>query len=146
MFGFFDVIQDILSNLRTFGLRDVIDIAVVSLAMYQIFLFARKSRAGQLVRGLLLLLVFYALADVMQLRTVRWVLTNVMQIGFIAAIVLFQPELRRTLEHMGQSTNWTKLLFTPPTGRTPPYAAHGRAPWWPSAMQPSSFPIRAPAH
>lgn len=49
MFGFFDVIQDILSNLRTFGLRDVIDIAVVSLAMYQIFLFARKSRAGQLV-------------------------------------------------------------------------------------------------
>ena len=86
MFGFFDVIQDILSNLRTFGLRDVIDIAVVSLAMYQIFLFARKSRAGQLVRGLLLLLVFYALADVMQLRTVRWVLTNVMQIGFIAAI------------------------------------------------------------
>ena len=92
MFGFFDVIQDILSNLRTFGLRDVIDIAVVSLAMYQIFLFARKSRAGQLVRGLLLLLVFYALADVMQLRTVRWVLTNVMQIGFIAAIVLFQPE------------------------------------------------------
>ena len=72
MFGFFDVIQDILSNLRTFGLRDVIDIAVVSLAMYQIFLFARKSRAGQLVRGLLLLLVFYALADVMQLRTVRW--------------------------------------------------------------------------
>ena len=112
MFGFFDVIQDILSNLRTFGLRDVIDIAVVSLAMYQIFLFARKSRAGQLVRGLLLLLVFYALADVMQLRTVRWVLTNVMQIGFIAAIVLFQPELRRTLERMGQSTNWTKLLFT----------------------------------
>ena len=112
MFGFFDVIQDILSNLRTFGLRDVIDIAVVSLAMYQILLFARKSRAGQLVRGLLLLLVFYALADVMQLRTVRWVLTNVMQIGFIAAIVLFQPELRRTLEHMGQSTNWTKLLFT----------------------------------
>ena len=78
MFGFFDVIQDILSNLRTFGLRDVIDIAVVSLAMYQILLFARKSRAGQLVRGLLLLLVFYALADVMQLRTVRWVLTSVM--------------------------------------------------------------------
>ena len=45
-------------------------------------------------------------------RQVRWVLTNVMQIGFIAAIVLFQPALRRTLEHMGQSTNWTKRLFT----------------------------------
>ena len=135
-----------MSNLRTFGLRDVIDIAVVSLAMYQILLFARKSRAGQLVRGLLLLLVFYALADVMQLRTVRWVLTNVMQIGFIAAIVLFQTG---TAPHAGTHGPKHQLdqtaVYHPPAG-APPCAAHGRAPWWPSAMQPSSFPIRAPAH
>ena len=114
MFGFFDVIQDILSNLRTFGLRDVIDIAVVSLAMYQIFLFARKSRAGQLVRGLLLLLVFYALADVMQLRTVRWVLTNVMHIGCSAAIVLFQPELHpawRMAERRGGHLRCSRAAF-----------------------------------
>lgn len=112
MISFMDIIEDIISSLRTFGLRDVIDIAVVSVAMYQILLFTRKSRAGQLVKGLFLLFVFYAVADVMQLRTVRWALTNIMQIGFVAAIVLFQPELRRTLERMGQGTNWTKRLFT----------------------------------
>ena len=48
-----------------------------------------------------------------RLRTVKWVLSNVMQIAFVAAVVLFQPELRRTLERLGQSTNWAnKLLFT----------------------------------
>ena len=109
-----------MSNLRTFGLRDVIDIAVVSLAMYQILFVCAQIRAGQLVRGLLLLLVFYALADVMQLRTVRWVLTNVMQIGFIAAIVLFQPELRRTLERMGQKHQLDQTaVYHPPAGPHP---------------------------
>ena len=111
MLRFGDLMEQVISNFRVFGLRDVIDIAVVALAMYQIFVFARKSRAGQLVRGLLLLFIFYALANLMELRTVRWVLTSVMQIGFIAAIVLFQPELRRTLERIGQSTNLAKMMF-----------------------------------
>ncbi len=112
MLRFGDLMEQVISNFRVFGLRDVIDIAVVTLAMYQIFVFARKSRAGQLVRGLLLLFIFYALANLMELRTVRWVLTSVMQIGFIAAIVLFQPELRRTLERIGQSTNLAKMMFS----------------------------------
>ena len=112
MLRFGDLMEQVISNFRVFGLRDVIDIAVVALAMYQIFVFARKSRAGQLVRGLLLLFIFYALANQMELRTVRWVLTSVMQIGFIAAIVLFQPELRRTLERIGQSTNLAKMMFS----------------------------------
>ncbi|MEE0801449.1 MAG: diadenylate cyclase CdaA [Gemmiger sp.] len=112
MLVFSTFLDQIISNLRAFGLRDLIDIAVVAVAMYQLFLFARQSRAGQLVRGLLLLFVFYALANLLELRTVRWVLTNVLQIGFIAAIVIFQPELRRTLERIGQSTNLTKRLFS----------------------------------
>ena len=123
MFGFFDVIQDILSNLRTFGLRDVIDIAVVSLAMYQIFLFARKSRAGQLVRGLLLLLVFYALADVMQLRTVRWGADQCDANRLYAAIVLFQ----RNCAHAG--THGPKHQLDQTAVYHPPAGPHLRGAW-----------------
>lgn len=111
MLRFGELMEAVISNFRVFGLRDIIDIAVVALALYQIFIFARKSRAGQLVRGLMLLLAVYALANLLELRTVRWVLTSVMQIGFIAAIVLFQPELRRTLERIGQSTNLSKIML-----------------------------------
>ena len=111
MLRFGELMEAVISNFRVFGLRDIIDIAVVALALYQIFIFARKSRAGQLVRGLMLLLAVYALANLLELRTVRWALTSVMQIGFIAAIVLFQPELRRTLERIGQSTNLSKIML-----------------------------------
>ena len=105
---------NIISNFRSFDwTRDLIDVVIIAIGFYVLIVFARKSRAGQLVKGLLLLLAFYAVAYYFRLRTVRWVLSNVMQIGFIAVVVLFQPEIRRTLERLGQSTSWAgKIFFT----------------------------------
>ena len=91
----------VLSSLRTFDpLSDTLDILIISFVFYQLLQFARKSRAGQLVKGIILILVFYGLAVMLNLKT----------IGFMAAVVIFQPELRRTLERMGQSTMWANLL------------------------------------
>ena len=102
----------ILSSLRTFDpLSDTLDILIISFVFYQLLQFARKSRAGQLVKGILLILVFYGLAVMLDLKTVTWVLNNVITIGFMAAVVIFQPELRRALERMGQSTMWANLMM-----------------------------------
>ena len=107
-----DMISAILSSLRAFNLfSDTIDILIISFVFYQLVLFARRSRAGQLVKGIFLLVVFYGLAVMLQLRTVTWLLNNVITIGFMAAVVIFQPELRRTLERMGQSASWSSKLF-----------------------------------
>ena len=101
----------VLSSLRTFDpLSDTLDILIISFVFYQLLQFARKSRAGQLVKGIILILVFYGLAVMLNLKTVTWVLNNVITIGFMAAVVIFQPELRRTLERMGQSTMWARPL------------------------------------
>ena len=128
----------VLSSLRTFDpLSDTLDILIISFVFYQLLQFARKSRAGQLVKGIILILVFYGLAVMLNLKTVTWVLNNVITIGFMAAVVIFQPELRRTLERMGQSTMWAAV--------TRRCAARGRAPLWPSATRRSSCPTRAPA-
>ena len=110
MFAANEFFNNVLSNLRTFQLRDLVDILVISFVFYEIFQFARRSRAGQLVRGVVLLIVSFMLAYLFELRTVRWVLNNFLQIGFIAAVVLFQPELRRALERLGQNTNWAGLF------------------------------------
>ena len=94
----------VLSSLRTFDpLSDTLDILIISFVFYQLLQFARKSRAGQLVKGIILILVFYGLAVMLNLKTVTWVLNNVIPIGFMAAV-------RRTLERMGQSTMWANLL------------------------------------
>ena len=110
MYALQEFFNNVVSNLRTFQVRDLIDILVISFVFYELFVFARKSRAGQLVRGLVLLLVCFALAYLLELRTVRWLLNNFLQVGFIAAVVLFQPELRRALERLGQNTNWAGMF------------------------------------
>ena len=102
----------VLSSLRTFDpLSDTLDILIISFVFYQLLQFARKSRAGQLVKGIILILVFYGLAVMLNLKTVTWVLNNVITIGFMAAVVIFQPELRKALEQLG-SRNYMSYLFS----------------------------------
>ena len=108
-------ISAILSSLRTFEpLSDTLDIIIISFVFYQLLQFARKSRAGQLVKGILLIIVSYGLAVMLNLKTVTWLLNNVLTIGFMAAVVIFPPELRRTRARMGQSTLWAYRLFGTP--------------------------------
>ncbi len=112
MLGINELFRNILSNLQTFNpIRDTLDILIIALAFYELFMFAHKSRAGQLAKGLVTILAFAVLAYLLDLRTVKWLLNNLLTVGLTAAIIIFQPELRRTLERMGQTTAWAGKLF-----------------------------------
>ena len=112
MYAFSELWSRILSNLQVFDpWRDTLDILIIAVAFYELIAFARRSRAGQLVRGLVMLLGFIALAYLLDLRTVKWLLNNLLTVGFTAAIIIFQPELRRALERVGRGTGWAGKLF-----------------------------------
>ena len=87
-------------QISLFGITDLIDICVVAYVMFQLIKLLRETRAIQLVKGLLALVAVY-LADILQLRSISFLMQNVFQIGAIALIVLFQPELRKVLEQIG---------------------------------------------
>ena len=89
-----------LSNIRVF---DVIDILVMAFIIYKAIDFLRQSRAGQLVKGIIILLVVYAAAKFMKLAVLDWTLSNIVNSLIIAVAVIFQPELRRILEHVGRT-------------------------------------------
>lgn len=93
---FFSVIGDI-----TFF--DVADILIVAYLIYKLIQLVRETRAGQLVKGLIIILVAYAVANIFVLKTLRYVISNIISFGVLALVVVFQPELRRILEHMGRS-------------------------------------------
>ena len=82
---------------------DTIDIAVIAYIIYKVIQIARETRAGQLVKGLLLLAALYAGAYIMQLNTTRWLLSRVIEIGIIVVFIIFQPEVRSILERVGRS-------------------------------------------
>lgn len=97
---FFSVVLDVI---RDFEIQDLIDILLVSYLIYKAFKLVRETRAEQLIKGILLLAVSYFLAKTLLLKTMSYILEQIFQIGIIALIVLFQPELRRALEKFGRS-------------------------------------------
>ncbi len=93
-------IQDILLNIR---IRDIVDILIVAIAFYKLFMLIRETRAEQLTKGIFALFVFTKLSEWMELYTINWLLKQLMTVGTLAILIVFQPELRRALEYIGRS-------------------------------------------
>ena len=87
--------------LSTIRFTDILDILIVAYLIYKIVGYFRETRAFQLLKGIVILLVFMQLSEFMQLNTISFILRNTMQVGVIALIVIFQPELRRALTQIG---------------------------------------------
>jgi diadenylate cyclase len=83
--------------------KDLVEILVVGAVIYRILLVLAGTRAIQMLLGLVLLVGVYFLSRVLQLGLIRYVLENLFQFGAIAALVVFQPELRAALAHLGQN-------------------------------------------
>ncbi len=81
----------------------ILDIIIVSYLLYKFIVYSKTTRAWQLLKGILLILIAIALSNILQLKILNFVLTFFMPYGVIALIVIFQPELRRMLEQLGTS-------------------------------------------
>lgn len=95
--------NQVLPFLATVRISDIVDILIVAVVIYAIIKGFRKTRAAQLIKGIGIFLVVTYLAEWLQLNMISFFLGNLIQIGFIAIIIIFQPELRRALEHVGRS-------------------------------------------
>ena len=93
-------INNIISSI---GVTDVLDIAIVAFLVYKVLGFIKETRAEQLAKGLLVLVIFTILSDFIHLYTLHWILSGLLSVGLIAIVVIFQPELRRALEHLGRN-------------------------------------------
>ena len=100
----------------SFGLADVVDILVVAFLVYEAIILVRKTRTAQLAKGIIALLLVWAVASFAHLRTLQFILDNLMSWGLIALVIVFQPELRRALEQVG-NTNILSAGFLRPRAR-----------------------------
>jgi len=94
-----DFFNLIVSN---FGVKDIVDVAIIYYVIYKVLGFIRETRAEQLIKGLLFLLIAAFVSGFLNLYALNWILIGAMQFGVIALVVVFQPELRRGLEFMGR--------------------------------------------
>ena len=84
------------------GITDILDILIVAYIIYKIIFWIKETRAWALFKGILVIMALAAVATLLKLNTIIWILSNTLSVGIIAAIVVFQPELRKALEQLGK--------------------------------------------
>ncbi len=108
------IADSIISSLRSFFLlfkvSDLIDIIIIAFVFYKLSIIVKETRANPIIKGILLIVAATWVSGWLNLNTVNYILRNVMQFGMIFVIVVFQPELRRTLERVGR-TRFSNLFF-----------------------------------
>ncbi|HZK83787.1 MAG TPA: diadenylate cyclase CdaA [Desulfosporosinus sp.] len=104
---------EFLSQFSNFELRSAIDIVVVAVVFYQFYMLIKRTRAVQLVKGVMFLLILSLLAQYFKLITISWLLNKMWQMFVIAIPVVFQPELRKALEQLGRGSFFTRHPLLP---------------------------------
>ncbi len=89
--------------------KPILEIGVVWAVVYFLLLFIKGTRAIQVLKGLVILFITFFAAQIFQLNIINWLLTKIFAISIIALLIIFQPELRRGLAHLGRN-RWLRFL------------------------------------
>jgi len=100
---------DVLKLLRSMTFGDILDVAIIAVVIYVAIRFIRRTNSQKVANGILLLMVALWLANMMHLMVTTFLLQKVFEIGILAVIILFQPEIRRALEKVGSSQLFSLL-------------------------------------
>lgn len=105
-------IADYLSRiaLPKIGIIDVIQIIVIAFFVYQFMIWIKYTRAYTLLKGILLVLLFIFLAYIFKMNTILWIFSNLASTLIVGVVVIFQPELRKVLEQLGQKKIMSAII------------------------------------
>lgn len=96
--------------LPQFTPTDVVEIIIIAFLSYCVLVWIKNTRAWMLLKGIVVLAAFTILAVVFQLKTILWIEQAIFNVGVIAIVIIFQPELRRALEQLGKQQIFAKIL------------------------------------
>ena len=89
-------------SLPGMGITDVIEIALISFFIYQFMVWIKFTRAYTLLKGILTVVAFILIAYIFKMNTILWIVKNLASVLLLSVVVIFQPELRKVLEQLGQ--------------------------------------------
>lgn len=97
-------------RLSDVGWSDLAEVIILAFLIYHIMLWIKTTRAWALVKGFAVIMVFLCLAVICDMDTILWIAAKIFNIGILAIVIVFQPELRRALEQLGQKNIITEIL------------------------------------
>lgn len=97
-----NLINDYRLTIPDIIITDIIEIIILAFLIYHVVKWIKNTRAWSLVKGLVVIMLFWLVAVVFQLNVVIWIISNTIDVGIIAILIVFQPELRKALEQLGK--------------------------------------------
>ena len=107
------ILNSFLDIVRTIRLNDVIDMAIMAFVFYKVLYFLARTGSGRVLRGILLLVVVLLLARALNLYVINYVFGKTFELGILALLVIFQPEIRSLLEKVGGITKYISGRSSP---------------------------------
>lgn len=101
------------SYLTTMDVADILDVVIVAALIYYLISIASSTNAKNLIKGIVLFLLGLAISGIFQLHMINFLLRKAAELGLIALVVLFQPELRRLLERVGSTLSSSRKVSSP---------------------------------
>ena len=94
----------------SFSFVDIVEILIISFLFYHILLWIKNTRAWNLFKGIIVILLFVLVAAIFQMNTILWLAENTLSVGLTALVIISQPELRKALENLGGKNVLGKLF------------------------------------
>lgn len=98
-----DTINIVINTVKSISIYSILDIMVVSYIFYKFYMLTSETRAEQLLKGILFIVLLIPISSLLNLTTLNWILNKTLTIGVLSFIIIFQPEIRKALEHIGRS-------------------------------------------
>jgi len=104
--------------------RNIVDIAILAVLIYNLLKLVRYTRANSLFKGIVFILVMALVSDALEINAVSWVLQQIISVGVVVVVVVFQPEVRRVLEQLGRSKIARQIFGSPQKQRNTQMELH----------------------
>ena len=105
-----EIFNSILSIIKTIQLRDIVDILAIALLIFGLFKLIQETRAVQLLKGVIMLLIVYFLSSLFGLVMLSSMLRTFFEAAVVVIAIIFQPEIRKALEQMGRNNTYKKYI------------------------------------
>ena len=102
MTQFVDTVHNFIDLIPDIDLKDVVEIIIIAYFVYHLLVWVKNSRVWMVIRGVIIILVFFALAAFFEMNTILWIGGKLITVAVTLLIVVFQPEFRRALEQIGR--------------------------------------------
>ena len=97
-------------NLPKITMTDVVEILIITFLFYYMLVWIKNTRAWVLLKGIMVILLFVLIAAVFQMNTIIWIAKNTLSVAITAMVIIFQPEIRKALENLGQKNFLTSFF------------------------------------